>query len=786
MQNKTLNIQPNMSLQDIAKAYSDYFGLPIVELTNVNINKNVIKLIDKDILEKYKIIIYELNESTKDVKIAVAEPQKLQQKAPKEILELKKSGYIIHLAITTISDLNKSLEKLFSQDSTSLNKALDGDSKSKTGDVIVNKIENNDESVQIPVNNESGKISLINKSIPYEIINKFPEEVARKYQMVVYEANDFNHSIKVAALEPESKSIKEIIEFVQSRNHLKIDLFKTDQKNLDYALKLYQQKKINQINPVDNTDEPTNRDIEKDQKQIKEDEKEEIKEIKENEENASKDGNSSFSVNNILSGDSMPQAKPLAGMGSGRNNLPPLNVKRSHDNGQDGKLNDVKEIKIDELDDNKKTDYEGLPQIGDDEENNLDLLFPSGIKDDKKLSNVITSGIVTKIVSAILYYAVELEASDIHLEPAENDFRLRYRIDGMLQDIIKMPKELHAPVISRIKIISKLKIDEQRIPQDGRFDVVALKKNIDLRVSTFPTVHGEKVVMRILDKSGGVKTLEDLGFSGTNLKLINENIVKPHGIILVTGPTGSGKSTTLYAVLNKISKPEVNIITLEDPVEYDVPGINQCQIKPKIGFGFAEGLRSILRQDPDIIMVGEIRDAETASMATHAALTGHLVLTTLHTNDAAGALPRLINMGIEPFLITSSINCIIAQRLVRKLCKFCREEYVPPQPVLDEINEDLKKSKNAEVTKYADKPLKFYRGRGCDKCNNGYKGRIGLYEVLHVSGEVENLTVHKEPASKILEQAISEGMITIKQDGIIKATEGFTTLDEVLRVTIDD
>jgi type IV pilus assembly protein PilB len=781
MQNKTLNIQPGMSSIEIAKAYSDYFGLPIVNLENILISNNVIGLINKDVLEKYKIIIYELNEATKDVKIAVAEPQKLQQKAPKEILELKKNGYIIHLSITTLEDLNKSIDKLFKNESplTSSNSNLNNDK----GENYIKDEENDDKNViKSDSKDQSGNIALIGKSIPYEILNKFPEEVSRKYQMVVFEANDFNHSIKVAAIDPDDKSTKEIIEFVQSRNHLKIDLFKTDQKDLDYALKLYQQKKINQINQVDQSNRSTEKNIDN-----KEDvQKEKVTENVKNEENISNNNNSSFSVNDILSGDSMPKAMPIAGMGSGRNNLPPLNVKKSTIDDKDDKLNSIKEIKTDEIDNDKKDDFEGLPSIGDDEENNLDLLFSGGIKDDQKLTNVITSGIVTKIVSAILYYAVELEASDIHLEPAENDFRLRYRIDGMLRDIIKMPKELHAPVISRIKIIAKLKIDEQRIPQDGRFDVVALKKSIDLRVSTFPTVHGEKVVMRILDKSGGVKTLEDLGFGGTNLKLINENIVKPHGIILVTGPTGSGKSTTLYAVLNKISKPEVNIITLEDPVEYDVPGINQCQIKPKIGFGFAEGLRSILRQDPDIIMVGEIRDSETASMATHAALTGHLVLTTLHTNDAAGALPRLINMGIEPFLITSSINCIIAQRLVRKLCKFCREEYVPPQPVLDEINEDLKKSKNAEVTKYADQTLKFFRGKGCDKCNNGYKGRIGLYEVLQVSGEVENLTVHKEPASKILEQAITEGMITIKQDGIIKATQGYTTLDEVLRVTIDD
>ena len=322
-----------------------------------------------------------------------------------------------------------------------------------------------------------------------------------------------------------------------------------------------------------------------------------------------------------------------------------------------------------------------------------------------------------------------------------------------------------------------MKIDETRVPQDGRFDVKVQGHEIDLRVSTLPTIRGEKAALRILDKSQNIYTLEDLGFSGRNLKVLEENITKPYGVILSTGPTGSGKSTTLYSILKKVAGPSVNVITLEDPVEYEMPGINQCQVKPKIGFSFAEGLRSVLRQDPNIIMVGEIRDAETAGMTTHAALTGHLVLSTLHTNDAAGALPRLTNMGVEPFLITSSINLVIGQRLVRKVCPHCRHEAnIPPQLVAD-IEKELA---NLNLPK----PYKFFEGTGCTECNNGYSGRLGIYEVLSMTEKIEDLAINRRPASEIKVAAIADGMITMKQDGLIKALQGLTTISEVLRVTL--
>jgi len=418
------------------------------------------------------------------------------------------------------------------------------------------------------------------------------------------------------------------------------------------------------------------------------------------------------------------------------------------------------------------------------EEKNLDTMLPGGVRNTETLSRIVKTGFIPKIVAAIIYLAVKSEASDIHIEAMAKELRLRYRIDGILRDIIKMPLNLHPPIISRVKILARLKIDEQRIPQDGRFEVLVDKKEIDLRVSSLPTAHGEKIVMRVLDKSTGIYTLEKLGLADENLKRVKENISKPYGIILATGPTGCGKSTTLYAILGKISTSEVNIITLEDPIEYEIEGINQCQIRPKIGFGFAEGLRSVVRQDPNVIMVGEIRDAETANLATHAALTGHLVLTTLHTNDAAGALPRLINMGVEPFLITSSINAIIAQRLVRKICPKCRQKTKIPSTILEEIKKEIRRSHNKELEKYKDKELKFYQGKGCAECGgDGYKGRIGLFEVLVMSDKIEDLAVKKMPASEIEEQAVKEGMLTMKQDGFLKALQGITTIDEVLRVT---
>lgn len=414
-------------------------------------------------------------------------------------------------------------------------------------------------------------------------------------------------------------------------------------------------------------------------------------------------------------------------------------------------------------------------------------LVKEDIKDEKMLAESCKGGYIPKIVASVINYALINRASDIHVEPMTKDLRIRCRVDGVMKEILKLPLSFHPPFVSRIKILSKLKIDEMRIPQDGRFDLVFKTREVDVRVSTLPTVHGEKVVMRILDKSQSILSLEDLGIMGAGQVDIVDAISKPYGIILATGPTGSGKSTTLYAILNRISVPGVNVITLEDPVEYEIPGINQCQVKPEIGFTFAAGLRSVLRQDPNIIMVGEIRDAETANMATHAALTGHLVLSTLHTNDTAGALPRMINMGIEPFLITSAINLIIAQRLVRRICPKCKEEMKVPEKLMADLKAELEKisPKNESDRARIPKELKLFYGKGCSECNKGFKGRIGIYEVMKITPEIENLAIDRRPANEIKDQSIQNGMLTMKQDGILKAFAGETTIDEVFQAIID-
>lgn len=412
--------------------------------------------------------------------------------------------------------------------------------------------------------------------------------------------------------------------------------------------------------------------------------------------------------------------------------------------------------------------------------------FESEEPSEDKMEKIIKAAPISKMVSVILKHAVELRASDVHIEPTTGETRVRYRIDGLLQTSLSLPKYVHAAIVSRIKVMANLKIDETRVPQDGRIRLNINNKNIDFRVSTLPLYSQEKVVMRILDTSKGVSTWEDLGFQGKNLELMYDNIAKPHGMFLVTGPTGSGKSTTLYAALNLLNKEEVNIITLEDPVEYYLTGVNQSQVRPEVKFTFASGLRSILRQDPDIIMVGEIRDAETAELAIHASLTGHFVLSTLHTNDAFGAIPRLIDMKIEPFLLASTLNVIIAQRLVRTICPDCKEPMPMPPTLLGQVKEIFdsipKKSLPADLT--PDNLKNIYHGKGCSRCDHtGYKGRMAIVEVLDVNEEIKNIIYSGSSLGKIQEIFSQQGMLTLKQDGIIKALQGHTTVEEVLTVT---
>ncbi|HSI21000.1 MAG TPA: ATPase, T2SS/T4P/T4SS family [Verrucomicrobiae bacterium] len=387
------------------------------------------------------------------------------------------------------------------------------------------------------------------------------------------------------------------------------------------------------------------------------------------------------------------------------------------------------------------------------------------------------------IVYSLLKRAVKEKASDIHIEPYEKRVAVRFREDGVLMEKVTLPKEIQSAVTARLKILANLKIDEQRLPQDGRFSLTIEKRQVDFRFSTIPVVYGEKIVMRILDKSVGILELEQVGLTGYGFDILSKNLRRSHGMILVTGPTGSGKTTSLYAVLGKMMAPDVNILTLEDPVEYRIESINQSQVHSAIGYTFASGLRAIVRQDPDIVMLGEIRDQETADMAIHAALTGHIVLSTLHTNDAAGAFPRLIDMGIEPFLITSSVHTVIAQRLTRKICEDCKEELHLSKEEMAEIDEEIARMPKDVREAIKDKRT-LYHGKGCDSCGGkGYKGRLGVFEVLDVTEPVRDLVLKRSSGLTITEEAISNGMVTMVQDGILKALNGDTTISEVWRVT---
>ena len=389
---------------------------------------------------------------------------------------------------------------------------------------------------------------------------------------------------------------------------------------------------------------------------------------------------------------------------------------------------------------------------------------------------IVEDAPIVKFVNLLITQAIGDRASDIHIEPTEKDLRVRFRIDGVLHDVMRSPRTIAAGVTSRLKIMADIDIAERRIPQDGRLSVVANGRRMDLRVATLPTVWGEKVVMRVLDNSTAMLDLADLGFGAQNYATYAQSFVKPYGMILVTGPTGSGKSTTLYATLNIVSKPEVNVITVEDPVEYRLEGINQVQANPKAGLTFAAALRSILRSDPDVVLLGEIRDRETAHIAVEAALTGHLVLSTLHTNDAPSAIVRLTEMGIEPFLVGSALDCVLAQRLARRLCGKCKEAYVPTRASLQQMRVPLS----------PDEPVPtLFRPVGCSACSRtGYKGRIALHEVMAVSEEIERLAVTRASTLAISKVALAEGMVTLRDDGLSKVLAGHTSMEEILRVVV--
>jgi type IV pilus assembly protein PilB len=401
--------------------------------------------------------------------------------------------------------------------------------------------------------------------------------------------------------------------------------------------------------------------------------------------------------------------------------------------------------------------------------------------DSKQIGELIKEAPIAKIVSTILEYAVTSRASDVHIEPQEDRVRVRYRIDGILYDKLSLPKNVQDSVISRIKILSEMKIDEHRTPQDGRFNFKVSDKEVDLRISVLPTAFGEKIVIRLLRRSGGIPTLDELGLTGSSLRNLETAMLRPHGIILVCGPTGSGKTTTLYSILSKLNTTRVNIMSLEDPIEYALAGVNQVAVNTAVGLTFATGLRAFLRQDPNIILVGEIRDKETNELALQAALTGHLVFSTIHTSDAAGVLPRLLDLGAENFLLASTINAILGQRIVRKICENCKEQYVPLPQILAEIKKIL-----GRLFPQTQMEIKLSRGKGCDQCaKSGYLGRIGIFETLPITPKIASMVLENSDSATIETEAILEGMITMKQDGYLKVLQGITTVEEVLRVAQD-
>ena len=406
------------------------------------------------------------------------------------------------------------------------------------------------------------------------------------------------------------------------------------------------------------------------------------------------------------------------------------------------------------------------------EENGATII--SEIEDRADLLDDTSDAPIIKLVNHIISQSVKARSSDIHIEPYQDSFKVRHRVDGILYDLLTPPKWIQPALISRIKIMAKMNIAEKRLPQDGRLDVKIGNQEIDVRISTIPTSFGERVVMRLLNKSGSFLRLPDIGLEPERLDLLKNLVKSPNGIILITGPTGSGKTTTLYAILSSINKPEINIITIEDPVEYQLKGISQIQVNPKIDLTFARGLRSIVRQDPDIILIGEVRDKETAEIAVQSALTGHLVFSTLHTNDSASAITRLVDIGIEPFLISSSVIAVAAQRLIRVLCSYCKEATEPDYIALEGLGVIPDKFKDGKI----------YKAKGCEKClNTGYRGRIGIFEIMVLNSHLKSLILKTYDSNLIKKEALNHNMITLRQDGIQKVLDGITTIEEVLRVT---
>ncbi len=727
-------LEKNLVSKDrLQQLYADYYGLPFIHIANVEIRPETLLLIPKDVAEKFLVIPFKLVD--RELSIAIGRPAMLQSSAPQALLQLRQQkGLDIHLAVSPLEEVRAAIEKAYSPAAAPA-APLPAPVEPTTAHPVQSL---NKQDLINEVDPRQKTVDLTKLKIPQEVLMKIPLTVAKKYKIVVFGSNlqrgQYEPAmIQVGVVNPNDQHVKEILGYIEQKNKILINRYLISEESFQAAVAHYpnipEAKSVTPPSPVVTP---------------------------------------SAAVPSVPSTASV--APPLP--------APPPEVTEGIVI-TEGDITNRPSTDLSNVDVAK----EAQQRADDFEDQDLDKLIHQPIVDTNGLAGVIRTGAVPEIVAATLFLGIRMKASDVHLEAQRNGVRLRYRIDGILHDIITMPKFMHAPLVSRVKILSKMKIDEQRVPQDGRFDVIIDKRQVDLRVSTLPTVFGEKVVMRLLDKSAGLLTLEQMGITEANFDTLIENINKPYGIILATGPTGSGKTTTLYAILNRISKPGINIITLEDPVEYELPGVNQAQVKPQIGFNFADGLRSVLRQDPNVIMVGEVRDLETAAMATHAALTGHLVLSTLHTNDAAGALPRMINMGVEPFLITSSVNAVIGQRLVRRICPDCREKTTIPPAVKDFVNKQLDQVPSGQLKDLNLEQLIFYHGKGCPNCTNGYRGRIGIFEVLAMNEKIEDLAINKAPSSDIKKAAVEGGMITMIQDGFIKALKGITTVDEVMRVT---
>jgi len=748
------------SLETINKAYSILLKLPFVSLKNLKIEKGVLEIIPAKIAKKYGIISFGAPKNS--VKIAVSRPSQLS------------------------ADLPLVLEKLFKNKNISIDLYVTGDEDFNEAFLQYRKpSENKLDKSGYPV------VFLRNQSINSEALSRLPLDFMRKNRLAVFKKRTEN-SFDIAVEKPDDPNVIKIIKSIEENNKISFQIFAASKEDIDFLIDIHPSNE----KPMDKskTDVRSQKveGVEKDVSEGKEEEKTEDDEI--------------ITLGGLFSS--------FTGGEDKKEEEPKITIEKSETADEDLSMPDIKdnqeEKKVDGAE-NQEKPAEKTEEIGESEiqttsedrksanlenstkekgtekkdDEDIGSLLEGEIDTKEDLIKVIKENFIPKTVAAMIMLALNMRSSDIHVEASNKILRIRFRVDGILRDIVKLPLKLHPPMVSRVKILAKLKLDETRIPQDGRFTVKFKNHEVDVRTSSLPTVHGEKIVMRILDKQQTMLSLEDLGMQGRAFDLTTEAVAKPYGVILSTGPTGSGKSTTLYAIINRVSVPSVNIVTLEDPVEYEIPGINQCQVKPGIGFTFAEGLRSVLRQDPNVVMVGEIRDSETANMATHAALTGHLVLSTLHTNDAAGALPRLINMGIEPFLITSSMNLVIAQRLIRRICPKCKREMKVPKSLMEDIQKELEAmpTNNEVDRKRIPAEMKFFHGVGCSECTQGYKGRIGLFEVLRITDEIEDLAVKKMPANELKKAAIKDGMITMKQDGILKALAGITTIDEVFRAT---